>query len=125
LPTSNTAWHFIINQIDTTAHVPPSIHVVWSDNSNSDIPLDKVTDHYVAQYLDSTPAHQSLSPMWDSFVDAYLVSASIYPSFSGQFNYSGPNAPVPEMPAVALLGIGVASIGAFVYIQRRRTVTTG
>ena len=39
-------------------------------------------------------------------------------------NEPKPGNPTPEMPAVALLGFGVAGIGAFVYFQRRKSVTT-
>jgi len=119
----NTQWHFIINQIDNKVDAPSSIHVVWSDGSTSDPPLDKFTGK-VAHYVDT--AHLNLFPKWDSFLKLYLVSAQINCSY-GNFNIShgpGPGTPTPEMPAVALLGFGVAGIAAFVYFQRRKSVTT-
>jgi len=97
--------------------------VVWSDGSTSDPALDKFTGK-VAHYVDK--AHLSLFPKWDG--NKYQVSADIYEGWGGNFNIShgpGPVPSVPELPAVALLGIGVAGIGAFVYIKRRKAVTTG
>jgi hypothetical protein len=81
-----TEWHFVITQIDSSANAPATIHVVWANGAEEDVPLSKFTGgtaHYVT----------------DSNLDSTVVSATadIYVGWSGQFNLShGPCGPSPS-----------------------------
>jgi hypothetical protein len=74
---NSSEWHFVINQIDTAADAPASIHVSWANGQSEDVPLLKFTGgvaHYVTtDNLDSTVTS---------------ATAVIYAGWSGQFNLS-------------------------------------
>jgi hypothetical protein len=83
-----TEWHFVITQLDSEAAAPDTIHVVWTNGEEADVPLAKFTGktaHYVTTLnLDST------------VVDATAVLPD---GWSGQFNLShGPCGPTPTAP---------------------------
>ena len=119
--TDISSWHFLINQI-LEADAPTSIHVTWTNGYSADVPLlkwvgpdnpDKTgTAHYVVDA--------------DLNTYGFLVkdaTAEVPEGWTGQFvlsDVSHGKPPIPEMPAVALLGLGIAGIGAFIYFQRRK-----
>ena len=70
-------WHFIINQIDTEAHAPASIHVTFSDGA-VDIPLDKFTGG--AAHYTLVGAHLTAT-----VVDATTVIYDAWSEGNGQF----------------------------------------
>ena len=88
-------WHFVITQVDDEADAPESIHVVWANGDEANVPLDKVT---------GGTAHYATVANLDSTVTS--ATADIYSYWSGQFNLShGPcgeeeptEIPVPEIP---------------------------
>lgn len=82
---NNTEWHFVINQIDTEAHAPVSIHVTWSNGQQADVPMDKFT---------GGTAHYPTTANLDSTVVS--ATAEIYAGWDGQFNLS--HGPACEQP---------------------------
>jgi hypothetical protein len=74
---NSSEWHFVITQVDDESDAPASIHVVWANGDEADVPLDKFTGG-VAHY--ATTAN----------LDSAVVSATteIYGTWSGQFNLS-------------------------------------
>jgi hypothetical protein len=73
----DSEWHFVITQISDPALAPSSIHVVWGNGSEDDLPLDRVTGgtaHYY--YYDNLN-----SPVVNAWTN-------IYDGWSGTFNLS-------------------------------------
>jgi hypothetical protein len=107
-------WHIIINQIDTAANIPASISITWSDGTT--LPIDFVPGDFtggVAHYW--IPADYKPAAI-------YPVSGSavIYIDWEGRFVLShGPTPPVPELPVIALMGIGLMGAGTVLFIKRR------
>ena len=75
-------FHFIITQIANEALAPASIHVIWDNGAEEDVPMSRYTGGS-AHYLTT------------SNLDAYVVSATAtLAGWSGQFNLShGPCPP--------------------------------
>lgn len=80
-------WHFVINQIDMESDAPASIHVTWANGQEADVARGAFTGGV---------AHYTTTANLDSTVTS--ATATIYDSWSGQFNLShGPcNAPPPS-----------------------------
>jgi hypothetical protein len=70
-------WHFVITQIRGAITAPASIHVIWANGAQADVPLERVTGQ-VAHY--TTTANL----MWQ----VLAASAVIDEEWSGQFNLS-------------------------------------
>lgn len=70
-------WHFVITQVASEGQAPASIHVVWEDESEADVPLQKYT---------GSTAHYQTTDHLDSLVVS--ASATIYSGWEGQFNLS-------------------------------------
>lgn len=87
----STEWHFVIVQVASQDQAPPSILVTWSDNSEAVVVLDKYTGK-TAHY--TTTLHLDLAVV--------RAEATIYGSWSGQFNLSHgpcePTTPPEECP---------------------------
>ncbi len=80
-----TEWHFVINQIESEALAPASIHVVWANSDEQDISQSAFTGK-VAHY-------NSTANLNSTVVGAYTY---IYVDWDGQFNLShGPCPPTP------------------------------
>jgi hypothetical protein len=112
-------WHFIVNQIDQSlGPKPASIHVIWNNGFEADVPLENgvgatVVGHYIADVNTG-----------NRVTDA---TAEIYCTWSGEFNLSSIDRmvpPVPELPTVLLLGVGLVGVAGMVSLGmlRRRTV---
>src|SRR6266540_3351109 len=87
---NNDEWHFIINQIDTEADAPATIHVTWTNGAVEDVPLDNFT---------GGAAHYTTTSNLDSTIAT--ATAVIYAEWSGQFVVShGPcNTPSSSPPS--------------------------
>lgn len=89
----NTEWHFLINQLDSPADAPATIHVTWANGDSADVPLDFVKG------VTGGVAHYRTTANLDSTVTS--ATAVIYDSWPGQFNLShgpcGPTTP-PTSP---------------------------
>src|SRR6266536_4799510 len=87
---NNAEWHFIINQIDTEADAPATIHVTWTNGAVEDVPLDNFT---------GGAAHYTTTSNLDSTIAT--ATAVIYAEWSGQFVVShGPcNTPSSSPPS--------------------------
>ena len=81
----DSEWHFVITQVADEASAPASIEVHWADGSVETLPLDKFT---------GGTAHYSTTLHLDSQVVS--ATATIYASWSGQFNLS--HGPCPSTP---------------------------
>jgi hypothetical protein len=111
-------WHFVINQIyDGFGPKPTSIHVVWSNGYEADVSLvDDVGGTKVGHYIADENTGNRVTD----------ATAVIYCAWDGRFNLSSfdrPVAPVPELPTVLLLGVGlvgVAGVAGFGLWSRRR-----
>ena len=119
--TDISLWHFVINQIDK-ADQPATIHVYWTNgitNYEADVPVTQQENkmaHYTVAADDNTTGYW----VWDA-------EAQVPGDWKGEFvlsHFDQVTPPVPEMPAVALLGLGVAGIGTYVYLQRRKAAAT-
>src|SRR6266542_5109190 len=73
-------WHFVINQIDTEAHAPASIHVTWANGNDEDVPLDKFTGG-TAHYATGSNLDSSVTGATTDIYSAWLLG-------NGQFNLS-------------------------------------
>lgn len=73
----DTEWHFVINQLDSPADAPATIHVTWANGASADVPLDKVTGGV---------AHYRTTANLDSTVTS--ATSVIYDGWTGQFNLS-------------------------------------
>jgi hypothetical protein len=74
---NDTEWHFVINQVDTKADAPATIHVTWANGNSEDVALAKFTGGV---------AHYITTDNLDSVVTS--ATATIYGGWSGQFNLS-------------------------------------
>lgn len=74
----STEWHFIINQLSSPSLAPASIHVVWANGDEEDVPLQKVTPGGMAHYATSSNL--------DSLIES--ATAYIYIGWEGNFNLS-------------------------------------
>ena len=113
------AWHFVVNQIDQDlGPKPTSIHVIWNNEFEADVALeDGVGGTKVGHYV----ADQNTG---NRVTDA---TAEIYCAWDGQFNLSHidrtPPDPVPELPTLLLLGVGLVGVAGVAGIglwSRRR-----
>ncbi len=73
----STEWHFVINQVDSEADAPATIHVIWANGASEDVPMWKFTGG-VAHYVTTSNL--------DSVVTQ--ATAEIYDTWSGEFNLS-------------------------------------
>ncbi|MHB1261798.1 MAG: hypothetical protein ACYC2H_08795 [Thermoplasmatota archaeon] len=70
-------WFFVLNQFGGQA-APASIHVIWTDGSQEDVPLLKDTPATLAQY--ATSLHPGFT--------IHSATANVPDSWKGQFNLS-------------------------------------
>jgi len=89
---NSSVWHFVINQLSDPSLAPATIHVVWSDGSAEDVPLQNVTPGGMAHY--STGTHL------DSYVES--ATAYIYTTWGGNFNLSHGPCGNTETPTVTV-----------------------
>ena len=75
---TESEWHFIINQLSSPSLAPASIHVVWANGSQEDVPLQKVTSGGMAHYATSS----NLGSRVES------ATTYIYEGWMGNFNLS-------------------------------------
>lgn len=73
----SSEWHFIITQVSDPQLAPSSVHIVWANGNEADVPLDGVTGQ-AAHYYDYSNLD---SPVVDGWT-------SIYDGWSGEFNLS-------------------------------------
>lgn len=86
-------WHFVINQIESEALAPASIHVVWANGAQADVSRSAFTGG-VAHY--ATTAN-----LGSTVTDAYTQIYVDWDEGNGQFNLShGPCPPSPTPTAV-------------------------
>jgi len=109
-------WLFLINQW-YLENKPPTIHVVWSDSTEADIPLTKdlkTVGQYGAEYPNSNPGDVTVT-------DAWVV---IYDGWDGEFvlSHFEPSPPTPELPPFILLGVGLLGLAVYIGIKRRKTI---
>ena len=83
-------WHFVINQIDMESNAPASIHVTWANGQEADVARGNFTGG-VAHYTTTANLNSTVTS----------ATATIYDSWSGQFNLShGPcNTPPTTTPS--------------------------
>ncbi len=70
-------WHFVINQIDMESNAPASIHVTWANGQEADVARGNFTGG-VAHYTTTANLNSTVTS----------ATATIYDSWSGQFNLS-------------------------------------
>ncbi len=117
--TDIASWHFVINQIDQ-ADQPATIHVIWSNGYSTDVPMTQ-SENKMAHYTIAADSNT-----WGALVTD--ATAEVPGDWKGNFNLSDISRgtpPVPELAAGALLGIGLVGVGAYIFIKRRKAVTTG
>lgn len=73
----DTEWHFVITQLTSNAQAPATIHVVWENGDEADVPLDKIT---------GSTAHYATTENLD--FDVTAATALLLGSWDGQFNLS-------------------------------------
>ncbi len=82
-----TAWHFVINQIDSQADAPSYITVNWSNGDSEQVDMAKFTGKVAHYDVSGTSDHTLITS----------ATADIYDGWSGQFNLSdvtcGPGTP--------------------------------
>jgi hypothetical protein len=125
-----TEWHFVLNGWDDTelGPKPEPIYVVWHSENNQgvvelrdDFPIYKNLNQMAHYYATSTNTGIQV-------MEAY-VFLSDDPDYLDGRHYTGnlvlsPIAapPIPELPAVALLGIGLLGLVAFIGWKKRGIV---
>jgi hypothetical protein len=125
--TDMISWQFNITGV-TPDNAPQQIYVEWNDGSHLLVNIDdpefpgnvaKYTTSYVNPGTWVVNASAEVHLGWD-------VKVNEGGTGNGEFVLSHvtqyvPGYPTPELPAIALLGIGLAGVGSFVIIKRRRT----
>jgi hypothetical protein len=115
---NNVEWHFVINQIDGGEdNAPDSILVHWSNAPDSTIDRTAFSGKVAHYALPVEDAPEGAVPTG--------AEAEIYDGWDGRFVLShGPTPPVPELPVVALMGLGLAAVGTVLFLKRRTLFPT-
>ena len=107
-----TSWYFVLVQFVGTK--PTTIHVVWDNGASADCSIGQ-DNRYVAHY----PASSETGLHVDY---AYAV---VYEGFPGNLVLSHvdrPCPPIPELPPVVLLGIGILGLVIYIGWKKRKAV---
>jgi LPXTG-motif cell wall-anchored protein len=116
-PPSGTPWHFVLTGLDYASEesVTLSLYVVWtSGNTTGPYSPNRIRNHQSDFFVDQQPG--GARPTSATYVNITGGTSSGNLVIS-----SSPTPPVPEAPVVILLGIGLAGLGTFIFIKRRKT----
>lgn len=121
-PSVGGQWHFVLNGIVTDYNPNISLHVIWSDGTTSDFTGAEanINQHQASWAVPYVPGLYPLSTVDNSSLG--VTSANVPGGSTGILTLSAPIAPVPEVPAIILLGVGLAGIAAFVIIKKRKSM---
>lgn len=120
MPKNITCWHFIVDQWSKSSN--PVIHIIWNDGTEDIKTADadtNFTDYYYVDICNRPAGSYVTKDSWVEIAD--------YPDWQGQFNLSDvfcdePAYPTPELPPVALLGIGLLGLVAYIGWKKHEVV---
>jgi LPXTG-motif cell wall-anchored protein len=125
VPPTGYQWHFVLNQLEDPDAGTPTLYVLWDNGGGWSDPItgevnNTICFFYVPVNGNHVPVFTTNSPTQANCTYAVVPGLS-----KGNLVVSKPTAvpPVPELPAVALFGLGLAGIGAFLFIKRRKRIT--
>jgi LPXTG-motif cell wall-anchored protein len=125
VPPSGYQWHFVLNGLENPSAGTPTLNILWDNGEWSDPIMGEVNNKtcffYVPVYGDHIPVFVTENPTTSNCTYADVPGLS-----TGNLVISAPTPtnPVPEVPALALLGLGLVGVAGFIFVKKRGNKAT-